>query len=414
MAPEQALGGPVTPAVDWYAAGVMLYEALTRQLPFEGSNAFIVAQKQKGPPAPPSALVQGVPPDLEKLCLDLLALDPSHRPAGREVLERLALRSARPSAVPAPPSLRDRPSLLIGREEELGALDDAFEQAKNSAIAVLVHGESGIGKTWLVRAFVERVAEAERVAKAAHLTKSDGTARTERPLLVFHGQCREREAVPYKALDEAIDQLAAHLDRLGKPALEMLAPAYLGALLHVFPVLSQVRAFVRHAETETEARTLDPRELRRRAFLALRELVTRLGERGRTVVVVDDLQWADQDSFALLGTLLRPPSPPSLFFVATVRTSADAPNEVPRAILASIPGEVQRLQVGPLRVADARALAAKRISAGGPVDDTLAATIAADASGHPLFIDELARRAEGDWSSPRSNWTTRSGRGSKG
>jgi serine/threonine protein kinase len=377
MAPEQAASGAVTPAADWYGVGAMLYEALTGRLPFEGSNAEILAQKQAGAPPSPGALVRDVPVDLEALCIDLLQRDPERRPPGREVLERLVQRSERASGAPAPMPSRDRTSRLVGRDDEMRALDAAHDAAARSAIAIVVYGESGIGKTWLVRAFVERI------------TASDEDA------FVLHGKCREREAVPYKALDDAIDQLAARLDRMPAAAVSELVPAYIGALLHVFPVLRQVEAFRRHAEIETEARTLDPRELRRRAFLALRDLFGRLAELGRVIVVIDDLQWADQDSLALIGTLLRPPDPPPVLFLASVRTSPLAPSEVPRDVVASVPGDVRLLHVGPLSERSARELAAKQIAIAGAEGAALAETIAADAKGHPLFIDELARRAAG-------------------
>src|SRR4051794_10898780 len=75
MAPEQATFTRATPATDWYAVGVVLYEALAARLPFEGSAPSILFAKQQGGPLPPSAYLDGVPEDLAQLAMDLLEPD---------------------------------------------------------------------------------------------------------------------------------------------------------------------------------------------------------------------------------------------------------------------------------------------------------------------------------------------------
>lgn len=154
MAPEQAASKPVGPEADWYSVGVVLYEALTGKLPYQGSSLEVLMDKQRYEPPPPRAVSAGVPADLDALCVDLLRFDPSARPSGRDVLRRLGAEDVVRGAPPSS-SLHHR-APFIGRQRELDALARAFEDTREGTpVTVVVSGESGVGKSALVRRFLK-------------------------------------------------------------------------------------------------------------------------------------------------------------------------------------------------------------------------------------------------------------------
>src|SRR5256885_1863687 len=119
MSPEQ-VEGQRSPASDWYAVGVMLYEALTGRLPFQGSALRVLADKGRQDPPRLSELVPELPQDLVTLCGDLMARDPAARPEDGEILRRTGV-SAPTTAGAEGPEPRSPPS-LIRREAELAQL----------------------------------------------------------------------------------------------------------------------------------------------------------------------------------------------------------------------------------------------------------------------------------------------------
>jgi eukaryotic-like serine/threonine-protein kinase len=99
LSPEQAQGLPVTAGSDIYSIGVMLYEALTRRVPFEAESPVTVALKQVSErPRPPSELNPAVSRALDAVVLKALAKDPANRFASAdEFLAALDAAAADPS-----------------------------------------------------------------------------------------------------------------------------------------------------------------------------------------------------------------------------------------------------------------------------------------------------------------------------
>lgn len=367
IAPEQIKDEALTPASDWYSVGCMLYQALTGVAPFVGtSGKALLIEKLMDEPQRASTMASGLPTDLEELTTSLLRLAPQDRPRGADIATRFGSGAHAHAAVSAP---------FVGRDDQLSLLRDAFAASRRAPVTVLVQGESGIGKTALVRQFIDDV---------------DGTG-----CVVLAGRCFERESVPYNALDGVIDALSRHLRRAGDAeAIRSLPSERNTALLaRAFPVLLRVPAVQRLDAASTGSTGVDgasPTELRARVFVALRALFARLAEQSAVVLFVDDLQWADADSLVLLEELLRPPDAPRVLIVAASR-----PLDV------ALPGDVRRVTVPALSVAESLSLLDGMVQSdesrdvmrglGDVVSQAIRSRIAHDAAGHPLFLQELTR-----------------------
>jgi hypothetical protein len=367
MAPEQAASRPIGPAADWYAVGCVLYEALTGSTPFQGSPIEVLMDKQRFEPPPPRQLCPDVPRDLDTLCSDLLRTEPQARPRGSEVLKRLG---APASSSPAPAtgtfsSFTQTPQ-FVGRAVELAALRTAFEDSRGTLpVTVVVSGESGVGKTALVGQFLEDM-------------QHEGTR-----ALVFSGRCYERESVPYKAFDQIIDAVSHYLSRLDRVMAALMLPEDFAVLARVFPVLRRIPLTERLPSTP-EVRS--PHELRTRAFLAARRLFGRLANEAPVVLFIDDFQWADADSLALLREVLSPPAAPPLLVLCTVRRDAQGQPALPPDALGA-DSAVRQVRLEGLSREEAQSLV-EQLPGHSQTD---VASLVEEARGHPLFLQELVR-----------------------
>ncbi|MET0283602.1 MAG: AAA family ATPase, partial [Polyangiales bacterium] len=303
------------------------------------------------------------PRDLASLCDALLSVHPTHRPSGQEIVQSLRRTDSglRETPVRNPP----RASSVLGREREEHELEMLFAEVRRSErpIAMMVRGDSGIGKSTLVRGFADALLE-------------------QRAGLAFSGRCYERELVPYKAIDDIFDALSQWLRHLRASEVEALLPRHAGVLAQVFPVLARVNAIARADRPEP---TVEPQQLRTALFGAARELIGNIAREHALLLVIDDLHWADRDSLALLSDLCTTPGA-RVMLLCTVRTNVGAPD---RLLAAGV--DERSLALGSLSAASSEQLA-EQLLRGSEVEGVDAAKLARECGGHPLFLRELVRQ----------------------
>ena len=189
--------------------------------------------------------------------------------------------------------------------------------------------------------------------------------------------------MPYKALDGLVGALCRYLRKLPREKADALLPVHVGELARLFPVFGRLEAVAEAAP----ARADDPHEVRRCAHRALRELLHRMSRAAPVVLFVDDLQWGDAESAALVNAIVQPPDAPPVLFLAGYRRGDAAASPFVRA-LHHAGAERREVAVDPLTAGEARALAAALLGGGDP---DRAATIARESDGNPLLVHELVR-----------------------
>ncbi|MFO0692876.1 MAG: protein kinase [Polyangiales bacterium] len=299
MAPEQIRGSLVDARADLYAVGCMLYEALVGLPPFEAPTLpALLVKKLTSEPRRPREVVPTLPDELERLVLQLLAREPKDRLGHADVVaERLgrygALDSGPSGPAPLPYLYRPR---LSGRGAPLAELEGVLERAsapldRREGCRVFVGGESGVGKTRLVaeaaqkaaaRGFQVLMGQCSDVAaggEAARLRGFHGA-----PLHAFQGML-------LTVSDRCRTQGAETFERLLGPSARILAP--FEASIATLPGYAELPPLP----------DVGPEASRRRLHDALRSTLEALAEERPLLLVLDDLQWADEQSLAFLRTL---------------------------------------------------------------------------------------------------------------
>jgi hypothetical protein len=279
MSTEQAMGEEIDGRTDLYSLGVMLYELTTGHLPFKADDPVaIISQHLYAPVIPPRTYAPDLPPALNALILKLLSKRPEERlpsaAAVRDALapEALSVASLAPDSSTLDTLVRGR---LVGREREFSQVKLLWRQAAIGAAehpVLLISGESGIGKTPLVR-------ETKTLAEV-----SGGE--------VLSADCYPGGVAPYAPIAETLRQ-ALQLPGMDLPDL------VLADLITLAPDLRS--RYPQVVLNQPADRFADQHRL----FESVVTLFATLTALSPTLLVVEDVQWADGETLYLLRHLAR-------------------------------------------------------------------------------------------------------------
>lgn len=291
ISPEQAglVNWPVEFTADLYSFGILLYEMLSGRVPFNDTNPAAVLAAHLG--RTPESLVDvrpGLPPILDKVVQKLLAKKPSVRySSGQSLLndlERIELMIQSSDASPNFEIDTKRKSdltlrkVFVARKDEMSRLQNLLTHAQSGKISVLlVGGRAGVGKSALLKEF-----ESLALVSGARFA---------------YGKCFEfSRSLPCYCLGEALEDFLRKVEVFPKVYQDAVSSNIKQAVGDLSAELVQIAPSYGRIMGKTPAAKYLGEDKDRQRFLDLMvRLLTAVSHRSAPLVLLlDDLQWADQ------------------------------------------------------------------------------------------------------------------------
>ncbi len=345
MAPEVLQSQAASPASDLFAVGMIAYEMLAGQYPFERTNLVALLSSIMESSVPVKTL--DVPPALRAMLVRLVARSPEIRYTRvDDLLTALAPLTGKPYDTPEIRESYIQAATFIGRTTELERLTGALGAARGGAgSAWLVGGESGVGKSRLME---------ELRARAL----VDGA-------LVLFGQATREGGSPYMLWRDILRQLC-----LTTPLDDFEA----GILQPLVPDIS-----VLLGRAVTPAPTIPPDAAQARLFNVIAAMLAR--QTRPVVVILEDLHWANE-GLEMAAYLARSIQAMPVLLVGTYRNEErpDVPGRVPGAEVIRL----ERLSAGEIHELSQAML-------GDDIAPPLVALLQQETEGNVFFIVEAIR-----------------------
>lgn len=299
---------------------------------------------------------------------------------------------------PRPASDRGVPGLeapLVGRARELAMLADAFEDLRRGRGRIVsLMGDAGLGKSRLlaeVRAQHGPHGNGADGAAARRSATTDGTG------VGWHeGRSYSyRTTTPYAPVADLLRDVLG-LEPSGEASLEHVRAAIadvpgaaaLGA--DDAPFLARLLG-ARDASVAAHLQYLEPHEVRHRTFESVRSLLEAVARTRPTVLVLEDLHWADETSLDLLETLLPLTDEAMLMVLAVFRPQRTEPSWRFHELASRDYGHrYLPITLAPLDDGESRELVGRLLHVDG-LAGAVRDKILAKAEGNPFYVEEVIR-----------------------
>lgn len=392
MSPEQTgrMNRSLDYRTDYYSLGVVLFELLTGQLPFEAGSPleWVHAHISRSPPEP-HALVSEIPTTVSAIIAKLLAKSPDERYQSSqgllldlsECLEALVDgHTPQDFKVGHQDHLQKFliPQSLYGRDREIKELLDLFEQAvAGHTRFCLVHGYSGVGKSALVNEI-----DRHQIRERGFLVQSKFDQ-------FQHGEAYSALAATYRSLvQQVLLEPEARVEEWRARLTEALGPN--GAL--VIELVPELALIIGEQPAVTE---LPPAESRIRLQLVLTAFLKVFAGHGHPVVLfLDDLQWSDIPTLDLLRRIVTSRDQSHLLLIGAYRSNEVGPGHPLRLLLDDLEGHqrIRQIPVGPLDQTSVENLVADALHCKPDACNELSDMLFHRARGNPFFTNELLRQ----------------------
>ncbi len=316
ISPEQT--GRINRAVDersdLYSLGIVLYELMTRQLPFDSKDPLeLVHNHIARVPLSPSAVLPEIPEVISVIILKLLSKNAENRyqsAAGLQVDLEKCLQHLSPEDTIEEFPLGESdyasrlrfPQKLYGRDRELKELESAFESVcRDTSSIVFVGGSSGIGKTALVEEIQQPVSE-----KGGYF---------------IEGKFDQLATTPYAGITQAFARFVSQILTQTETRLAAWRSKILEAVGQNGRVLAD---FIPTLELvigpQPAAPDLSGQEAQNRFNYVFQRFLCAVARSEHPIFLfLDDLQWIDPASLGLLKNLFSSPDLAHLLVVGAYR-----------------------------------------------------------------------------------------------